>query len=133
VSVADVLAAGRAKHLEVMVEVCIIKRITGQALDANDVLVDTFTTIYPVAPAVGICRIKAFRMGHQTEAGQVAIQMRGYDLQLPWDAVGKVMRGDIAVMTLSDDAWVIGRPLTVTEVNYSGTQTARHILVEDDS
>ena len=132
-SAADTLAEGRLAHLELMVETCTVKRVTGQTLDANDVLVDTFTTIYPVAPALGICRVKAFRMGHQTEAGQVAVQMRGYDVQLPWDAVGEILRSDVLTVTASDDAWLIGRPLTVTEVNYSGTQTARHILVEDDS
>ena len=132
-SAADTLAEGRLAHLELMVETCTVKRVTGQTLDANDVLVDTFTTIYPVAPALGICRAKAFRMGHQTEAGQVAIQMRGYDVQLPWDAVGEILRADILTLTASDDPWVIGRPLTVTEVEYSGTQTARHLKATDDA
>jgi len=111
-----------------MLDVCVVTRVTGQTLDANDVLVDTLTTVY-----TGPCRIKAFRTGHQTEAGQVAIQMRGYDVQIPWDAVGEILRSDVLTVTASDDAWVIGRPLTVTEVNYSGTTTARHILVEDQS
>jgi len=128
VSVAETLAAGRAAHLQVMLDTCTVQHQTGQALDANDVMVPTYATVY-----TGQCRVKAFRMGHQTEAGQVAIQMRGYDVQIPWDAAGKILRSDILTVTASDDAWVIGRPLTVTEVNYSGTQTARHILVEDYS
>jgi len=111
-----------------MLDTCTVQHQTGQALDANDVMVPTFATAY-----TGQCRVKAFRMGHQTEAGQVAIQMRGYDVQLPWDAVGEIHRSDVLTVTASDDAWLVGRPLTVTEVNYSGTQTARHIMVEDDS
>jgi len=115
VSVQGALARGRAAHLQVMLDTCIVQHPTGQALDANDVLVPTFTTVY-----TGQCRVKAFRMGHQTEAGQVAIQMRGYDVQIPWDAPGQVLRSDVLTVTASDDAWVVGRPLTVTEVNYSG-------------
>ena len=132
-SVQGALAAGRAAHLQVMLDECIVTRVTGQTLDANDVLVDTVTTIYPVAPALGICRIKAFRTGHQTEAGQVALLLRGYDVQLPWDASGAILRSDTLTITASDDAWVVGRPLTVTEVEYSGTQTARHLKATDDA
>ena len=116
-----------------MLDVCIVTRVTGQTLDANDVLVDTLTTIYPVAPAVGICRIKAFRTGHQTEAGQVALLLRGYDVQLPWDASGAILRSDTLTVTASSDTWVIGRPLTVSEAEYSGTQTARHLKATDDA
>jgi hypothetical protein len=111
-----------------MLDTCTVQHQTGQALDSNDVMVPTFVTVY-----TGQCRVKAFRTGHQTEAGQVAILMRGYDIQLPWDASGPVLRADILTITASDDTWLIGRPLTVTEVEYSGTQTARHIKVEDDS
>jgi len=128
VSVQGALARGRAAHLQVMLDTCIVQHPTGQALNANDVLVPTFATVY-----TGPCRIKAFRTGHQTEAGQVAILLRGYDVQLPWDATGGILRGDTMTVTASDDTWVIGRPLTVTEVEYSGTQTARHLKATDDA
>lgn len=122
------LAAGRAAHEQVMLDTCTVRHKTGQALDANDVMVPIYVTVYS-----GPCRVKAFRMGHQTEAGQVAILMRGYDVQIPWDAPGQILRADILTIDTSDDTWVIGRPLTVNEVEFSGTQTARHIKVEDDS
>ena len=128
VTVAETLAAGRRAHLAVMLDTCTVKHQTGQALNANDVMVPTYATVY-----AGPCRVKPFRTGHQTEAGQVAILMRGYDVQLPWDAPGQILRADILTVTASDDAWVVGRPMTVTEVEYSGTTTARHIKIEDDS
>lgn len=127
-SVAGALARGRAAHLQVMIEACTIKRLTDQTMDANDVLVDTFATVY-----TGQCRVKAFRTGHDLTSGQVAVMQRSYDVQLPWDATGEAKRGDVVTITASDDSWLIGRPLTLIEVNYSGTQTARHLLCGDDS
>jgi Family of unknown function (DUF6093) len=136
VSVAGALARGRDRHTALMVEggeLCTIARPAGRVLaPGTDQLVDTLDPVYGFDPPdSGICRMKAFRTGHPVTAGQVAVMQRGYDVNLPWDATGQVNRGDVLTMTASDDPWVLGRPMTIIEVNYSGTQTARHVMVED--
>lgn len=134
-SVRSILAQGRAAHLQLLIDTCTIKRLTGQTLDPDtDVMTPTYETIYddPDSPGAGAsCRLKAFRIGRPVEAGEVSIELQRYELHLPWDAVPTVMRDDIATVISSDDSWVVGRPLTVTDISYSGSTTARHIIVED--
>lgn len=127
-SVRGLLAAGRKAHVALMLETCTVTRKTGAALGADDKYVDTFDTVY-----TGPCRLRPFRSGHNTESGQVAVMMRGYDVQLPFDVPGVFDRGDIVTITQSADPSAVARPMVVTEVNFSGTQTCRHLLVEDFS
>lgn len=126
-SVRSVLARGRASHLQLLVDVCAVKRVTGQVLDPDtDVLTPTYATIYS-----GACRLKAYRIGRPTVAGDVSIELQRYEIHLPWNASTAVARDDVLTMTTTDDSWVVGRPLTVTDVSYGGTTTVRHIIVED--
>lgn len=134
-SVRSVLARGRAAHLQLLVDACWIRRVTGETLDPDtDVMTPTYATIYDDAEtpgAGGPCRLKAYRIGRPTVAGDAPIELQRYEIHLPWDTDIPVQKDDIAFMTTTDDAWVIGRPLTVTDVSYGGTTTVRHIIVED--
>lgn len=128
-SLKSVLARGRARHAVLLVDACTISRVTGQTLDPDtNQLTPTTEQIY-----AGECRLKTYRVGRPATAGEASIELQRYELELPWDAPVPVMRDDVATMTAGDDTWVIGRPLTVTDVSYSGTSTARHLIVEDRS
>lgn len=123
------LAAGRARHRVLLVETCQVTRDNAPTLNpATDTYSDTPTVIYD-----GPCRVKQFRMGRAHEAGQVSVMERPYDVHLPFDGGNDIMRGDTLTVTSSTDPAVLGRPLVVIEVNFSGTTTARHVLCEDRS
>lgn len=93
---------------------------------ASDVEVPTTTPGY-----AGKCKVTPFRQGHDMEFGQVAVMKRGYEVTIPWDAAPPVGRGDTVTITQSPDAWIIGRPLIVTEVDYASWQIQRRFMVED--
>jgi Family of unknown function (DUF6093) len=134
VSVAAVLARGRAAHLALMLEQGQFERAYEGTIDpATDQIVFAGSmTIY-----AGRFRSKPFRTGHDSVAGQVDVMKRSYDIELPWDATADapdgpaIIRGDMFIAVVSDDLWLLGRHLTVVEVNYSATQTARHVMVQD--
>lgn len=139
--VADVLARGRDFHLDLLLDACLIKHPTGQSIDPDtDVITITYDTVYDDAEETGAggpCRIKPFQSGHATVAGESPLELQRYDVQIPWDATGPVVKNDIVLITSSDDPWVVdasaGKPLTVIDPQYSGTTTVRHVIVEDRS
>jgi hypothetical protein len=127
-SVESALAAGRAAHAQLFVDACTITRVTGHTLDpATNVYTDTVVTIY-----TGPCRLRQPTTDPSlAEAGEQAITVRRYWLDLPWNAPAAVAVHDIAALTASDDAWAIGRPLTLVGIGLSGSSTKRRLTVED--
>ncbi|MGH3010163.1 MAG: DUF6093 family protein [Gaiellaceae bacterium] len=130
-SVRGVLASGRRRSLILLIDECVIKRVTGSTTDpATDVIVPIYTTIY-----TGPCRVKPNRTPVARTAGDSPLEVQRYVVQLPWNATGRVQKDDLYVATVCDDAWLVERsadvPLTVLAVDYSGTTTKRHITVED--
>ncbi len=126
-TVGSALARGRAAHLKLLIDSCTIRRKTGETLDtATGLLTPAFVVVY-----AGPCRIKPYRTGRPTTAGDTAVMRRPYEVLIPWDAIEPIFRADRVTVDRSDDPWVTAREMTVAEVNYSGTQTVRHLLVED--
>jgi hypothetical protein len=128
-SVSSALARGRAAALQLMVDACTITRLGDRVW--NNVSGDYTqppTTVYS-----GVCRIKSSGGGSDTQFGEHEATLHKYQVILPWDTSAEVQRGDRITITVSDDAWVIGRVMEVTDVAYSGTSTARRITVEDRS
>lgn len=120
---------GRRQALALMVETCTIKRRTGTSLDPlTDKYADTFTTVY-----AGQCRVKPASSEHVTESGQVAVATRRYIVSIPADSPAAVARGDVVTVTVSTDATLVGRPLTVLDVTLGELVTARRLTVEDMS
>lgn len=136
-SVSGVLRRGRARHLDLLVDRCRAERVTGEAWDrATSSYTPTTATLLPSGTR---CRLKAPTTAAETAiAGEQAIIQRRYELDLEWD-VTPTLDGapvaldveDIVTIEVSDDSWVIGRPLTVVGIGFSGTTTARRIVVED--
>lgn len=125
-SVASALAAGRRAQERLFVDTCTITRVTGRALNGSNVYVDTLATIY-----TGRCRLKkSTTQPTGAVVGEQSVTVRLYDLDLPWDAPTAVHVNDVATVTASDDAWVIGVPLTVLDAGLSGSTTKRRLTVE---
>lgn len=126
-SVAGVLARGRAAALQLMVDTCLVERKDGAPVlnETTGELVQTWTTVY-----TGACRVKP-RSPRESEWGEHEVTLHQYGAVLPWDATPAVQREDRLTVTASDDAWLIGRRLEVIGISLSGAGTARRILVED--
>jgi hypothetical protein len=128
------LAGGRAAHAQLYFDVCTITRVTGRVLGSDNAYTDTLATVY-----TGPCRLKRpTTEAGQAQVGEQAVRVRQYELHLPWDAVAvqvgtdpaTVLENDVVTLTASDDAWAIGRPLTVLDAGLSGSTTARRLTVE---
>lgn len=67
------------------------------------------------------------------EVGEREVVLRSYDVALPWSVDAEFAVDDVLTTTASDDAILVGRPLTVIAVGYGGRRTAHHLTVEDRS
>jgi hypothetical protein len=129
-SVTAALAAGRQARLQLMRDTCAVRRVTGRVFDPDDgEYVDTYTDQY-----TGIADVKPLVAGSQdVEAGEREVVLRRYDVALPYTVAVVFAVDDIVVATASDDATLVGRPLTVVGVQYGPRRTAHHLTCEDRS
>jgi hypothetical protein len=115
------------------------ERVTGREWsDADTAYVDTRVAILPSGTP---CRLKSPTTAASTvAAGDQAIVQRIYELDLSWDAK-PVLDGvevgldveDIVTLESSDDAWAVGRPLTLIAVGLSGSTSCRRVVVQDQT
>lgn len=129
-SVETALARGRAAAEKRMRDRCLIERKTGRTFsDSTGQYTDVWTTVY-----TGPCRIKKAGASNDVTTGEAELTLRKYGLDIPWDTTTEVRREDRATVTqCTDDAWVVGRPMEVIDVGYSGASTARRLIIEDRS
>ncbi len=109
---------------------CVIERRAGRTFnDSTGEYADVWTTVY-----AGRCRLKKAGAANDVTAGEAELTLRKYGLDLPWDTASEVKREDRAIVTeCPDDSWVIGRPMEVVDVGYTGASTARRLVIEDRS
>lgn len=121
------LADGRREALVLMRDTCTVDRKDGDPVlnETTGELEQLYETVY-----TGVCRIKP-RSSSETEWGEREVSLQQLVAVLPWDASAQVRREDRLTVTVSDDAWLIGRPLEVIGISLAGTSTARRLLVED--
>lgn len=126
-SVAGVLARGRAAALQLMRDTCVVERRDGDPVlnETTGQLEQAWTAVY-----TGVCRVKP-RSNREAEWGEREVSLHQYVAVLPWDATPAIQREDRLRVTASDDAWLIGRNLEVVGIALAGTATARRLLVED--
>jgi uncharacterized protein DUF6093 len=131
VSVNSVLAAGRTAALMLMRDTCTVERKSGETLDPDTgLIVETWTTVYPVGDDTGRCRVKP-RTQREAEWGEREVALGQYVAGFPWDAAPEFRRGDRLTVLASDDTWLVGRHLEVLAIALNGTATTRRLLVED--
>lgn len=125
-SIAGVLARGRAAALQLMRDTCLIERKTGRTWNSTTgEYTDVWTTVY-----AGMCGTKPAGGGHEAALGESPVTLRRYAVKLPWDVTPEILREDRCTITASADSWLIGRPQEVVDIDHSATATARRIAVE---
>lgn len=128
-SVASILARGRAAALARMTDACVIERLTKGAFNSTTgEYPDAWTEIYS-----GRCRIKSQGGGSDTQFAEHEVVLHGYQVKLPWDMEPEVIPKDRVTMTVCEDAWVLGRHLEVTGIPLDGNTTERRVTVQDRS
>lgn len=127
-SVAGVLARGRAAALQLMRDTCTIERKSGTPVFNEDTgeNVQAWAVVH-----TGPCRVKQVGAGSDAQHGEREVTLHRYTAVLPWDTVAEIRREDRLTVTASEDAWLIGRPMEVIDVSFSGASTARRLVVED--
>lgn len=130
-TVRGVLAQGRTRHESLMLDQCEITRPGGEPV------FDPSTGEYTEPPDItiysGKCRIKPQYAASETQAGEKEVVLRRYELQLPFTASEPVDIDDMARITVSDDTWLVDRPMPVTAVEVATARTARHLTIRDQS
>lgn len=126
-SVAGVLARGRAAALQLMRDTCTVERKSGPPVlnESTGQLVQPWVAVY-----TGVCRVKP-RSSSETEWGEREVTLGQYTIGFPWDTAPAFRREDRFTALTSDDAWLVGRHLEVIGISLAGTSTTRRILAED--
>lgn len=91
----------------------------------------TYTEPVEITVYDGPCQIKpTFSPAERsTDSGDRPVVLQSYEAVLPWGASSEVDSGDFAIVTASDDGWVVGERLPVGYIENVGNRTARHITV----
>lgn len=127
-SLATILAHGRAAAVQRMMDRCTIRRTTGVTSD------DLTGNVTPTQVIVytGPCRIKMAGEGSPTEGGEVTVAVLSMELHLPIAGSENVLHGDeVTVDFALNDTALTGRTLRVSSKQIKSEATARRISVEE--
>jgi len=130
VTVASILARGRAQAEALMTDTCAISRVTGQALDEGDgTYTDTVSAVY-----AGKCRVQTRNMAVAAtplsgEREVVALQL---EVSIPISASAPQV-GDLVTMSAAaHDSALVGRVFRVREEMHKSHATARRLVVQEE-
>ena len=119
---------GRAAAERLMVDVCVIRRRTGESTDDDGVITPTYDTVYD-----GICRMQQPGTGDAREAdsGEAALLLLRFELQLPPSVVG-VQADDVVTVTASQyDPDLVGREFVVRGLAHKSHAVMRRLQVQE--
>ena len=123
--------AGRAAARALMADTCTITR-AGVGEPVYDPATRTHT--YPAATAVytGPCKVRTMTaMAKTADAGEDVVVVARRELHLPADATELVAIDDVALITASQNAQLVGKRLRIADLGEDQTfSTARRLGVE---
>jgi hypothetical protein len=122
------LARGRAAAEALMVDACVIKRVSSSTTDPNTgVVTPTYSTIY-----TGKCRVQQARaQGASADVGEAALVLLRHEVQLPITVTG-LQEGDQVTITASvNDADLVNRVFVVRDLGHKTHLTARRVQVSE--
>lgn len=127
-SVASVLARGRAAHARLMTDTVVIDRKTLGAFNpTTGEYATTWTTVY-----TGPADVKpGGQQARGAQAGETETAIGRYDVTIPFYAAGLVKVEDRITASAADDARMVGRALFVTAVGLGSRRTAWHLAAVD--
>lgn len=126
-SVASVLARGRAAFERRMRATCLIERPTGSTVDADGVETPTYAVVY-----TGRCyaRYPGATLEQNPEAGGFTMTVSRLVLRIPFGPV--VKPGDLAtILTDPDNPQMVGTRLRVASSDDQSQATAQRLSCED--
>jgi hypothetical protein len=123
-SLTTVLARGRAAAEALMVDACIIRRVTGTTTDPDTgATTPTLSTLY-----TGKCRVQqSAPSASPAEVGEAYALMLRLDVQLPMSVVGLQTEDQIAVTASVHDPDLVGRVFLVRDLAHKSHATARRV------
>ena len=129
-SVIATTVAGRAAAEQLMTDICLVERKTGQVFDEDTgQYSDTWTTVYS-----GRCRVQEWgqiNSGTAAQAGERTAELQTWGLILPM-SVADAQVNDRATVTASAlDPELVGRVFRVRDLYHKSHATARRLAVEE--
>ena len=126
-SIESTLAQGRAAFERRMRATCLIRRVTGSAIDEWGAEVPTYSEVY-----AGKCytRYPGMAFEQNPEVGGFNLTVSRLVLRIPFGPV--VKPGDLVSITADvDNPQMVGSPMRVASVGDQSQATAQRIQVED--
>lgn len=122
-SMESALYRGRRRIEGRMVDMCLVRRRTGQTTSSSGVITPTFSTIYS-----GKCRIQAdSETGAEKEVGQARIMITKLTLQIPISAPALKDGDEVSISQSLYDERLVGRKYIVRDVPAKTEATARRV------
>lgn len=127
-SVAGVLARGRAAAEALMTDACVIKRVTGEATDANTgVVTPTSSTLY-----TGKCRVQQRApSASPATVGEAYALMLQLEVQLPMSVTGLQADDQITITASANDPDLVGRVFVIRDLAHKSHATSRRVGVQE--
>jgi hypothetical protein len=127
-SVASVLARGRAAAERLMVDTCTIRRKTGETTDPDTGhTTPTYATVYS-----GKCR---FQQGDpqatRQDAGEASLLMLAMTVQVPMSVVGVQAEDEVLPTATAYDPDLLGRTFLVKALHHKTHATSRRLGLEE--
>lgn len=130
VNPAPALTRGRAAAEAIMVDACIITRVTGESTNEDTgVVTPTTAEVYD-----GKCRVQQSQLGADStpaDPGEAYVRLVAFELQLPMSVTG-LRVGDVATITASAlDPDLVGRAFNILGLAHKTHATARRLQVQE--
>ena len=123
----QLLEEARSAALEGMVDTCTIRRVTGQATDADGNITPTYTALYS-----GVCRVQQQQpYAERHDAGQAYLLLLRLEVQLPMTVVGLQPDDLLTVVTSVMDADLPGRVFVVRDLAHKTDASSRRIQCQE--
>lgn len=125
-SIASIVARGRARHLRLMTDTVSVVRPGAPVWnEATGAYVPSYTPVY-----TGPVRMVAWR-GNEENAAEAEVAVIRYRLALPADgSLPALARRDVATVTASLDSALVGVVLVLTEPELATTSSALRWVAE---
>jgi hypothetical protein len=125
-----ILARGRARLAEALIDTCLVERVTGETTNlTTGAVTKTYTTVYS-----GACRVQAAtaNWAGPADVGQAAIRLAAAELQLPVVGSEGILIDDrVSITACVHDTDMVGRVYSVTGLSHKSEATTRKLPLQE--
>lgn len=126
-SAASVLARGQAAAEQLMVDACVIRRVTDESTGTGGVVTPTYSTLY-----TGRCRVQQVRAkANEVDAGEAYLLMLQLEVQLPVSVTGVQAEDQITITASAHDPDLVNRVFFVRDLAHKTHPTSRRVQVQE--